>query len=69
LHDTHDYGFFARDASNMGYWLGHEILASLLPVVKHMKKTIVLMLNIYLSFTVVVRTYIWLIYDKRYFNL
>jgi hypothetical protein len=34
LHETHDYGFFARDASNMGYWPGGEIMASLLPVVE-----------------------------------
>jgi hypothetical protein len=31
----HDYGFFARDASNMDYWPGDEIMVSLLPVVLH----------------------------------
>ena len=38
LHETHDYGIFAWDASNMGYSPGDEIIASLLPVVTHMQK-------------------------------
>ena len=38
LHETHYYGFFARDVSDMGYQRGSEIMASLLPVVTHMQK-------------------------------
>jgi len=38
LHETHYYGFFARDVSDMGYQPGGEIMASLLPVVAHMQK-------------------------------
>ena len=38
LHGTHDYGFFARDASTMGYWPVGEIMTSLLPFVTHMQK-------------------------------
>ena len=29
---------FARDASDMGYWPGGDIMASLLPVATHMQK-------------------------------
>jgi hypothetical protein len=38
LHETHYYGFFARDVSDMSYQRGSEIMASLLPVVTHMQK-------------------------------
>ena len=31
LHETHDYGFIARDVPDMGYQPGVEIMASLLP--------------------------------------
>ena len=30
LHETHYYGFFARDVSDMGYQPGGELMASLL---------------------------------------
>ena len=42
----HDYGFFARNVSNMGYWPGGETMASLPPVSTHMQKTVILMLCI-----------------------
>jgi hypothetical protein len=35
LHETQDYGFFARDVPDMGYQLGGEVMASLLPVITH----------------------------------
>ena len=38
MHETHYYGFFARDLSDMGYQPGGEIMASLLPVITHMQK-------------------------------
>ena len=38
LHETHDYGFIARDVPDMGYQPGGEIMASLLPVATHMQK-------------------------------
>ena len=36
----HDYGFFARDASDMGYQSGGEIMASVLSVVTHAETVI-----------------------------
>jgi len=38
-HKKHYYGFiFTREAPDMGFQFGHEIMASLLKVVTHMQK-------------------------------